>query len=88
MKEMSVDSSQPGGSFVSRYTPTIVNSYSRRLGGNISRLANSFMGANKKVMTKNVEDSSLILYAAKSIMPGFLNIFSGRKCITDVQVDE
>ena len=86
MKEIYIDEGSASARFVNKFTPKYVSSYSKRFG--IDRLTNSFIGSNKKILTKNVCDTSMIVYAAKSLVPNFLNYFSGRKCITDIQIDE
>lgn len=45
-------------------------------------------GSNKRLMSRNVQDSNKVLLGLRELVPQFIDVFSERKCITDMQLDE
>ena len=62
---------------------------SQRLPTTVQSLARSFIaGAKKRLQSRNVQDANKVLHTLREFVPTFIDVFSERKCITDMQVDE
>lgn len=55
------------------------------LPSSVLNLSKSFMGkSHKRLLSKNVQDSNKVLHTLRELVPQFIDVFSERKCITDM----